>query len=125
MTIAWVCLLIVGVGILAFGFVAVVMPMPTEPLMRTAGVASIGMGVFGIVITAIPFRHRERWAWYVMWCYPLFWIAHLLGRLPPGNDHVHQVIFIVLSVSGLLVSLRTFFRGPPPGTEAGASVDTV
>jgi hypothetical protein len=24
----------------------------------------------------------------------------LLGKLPPGKDHVHQVLFIVLSLAG-------------------------
>jgi hypothetical protein len=108
-TIAWVCLTIVGIGILVFGLVAVALPTPGEPLMRTTGVASIGMAVFGIVITTIPFRHQQRWAWYVLWCYPLFWIVHLVGRLPPGNDHVHQLIFIVLALTGLVLPVRIFF----------------
>jgi hypothetical protein len=40
----------------------------------------------------------------------LFWVAHLVGQLPPGKDHIHQVVFIVLSLAGLLVPVREFFR---------------
>jgi hypothetical protein len=31
------------------------------------------------------------------------------GWLPPGTDHVHQVVFIVLSPAGLLLPVREFF----------------
>jgi hypothetical protein len=34
--------------------------------------------------------------------------------LPPGKEHVHQIVFIVLSLVGLLLPVREFFprRGP-------------
>ncbi len=81
--------------------------------MRADGMASIGLGLFGLLITAIPFRRRERWAWLAAWFYPVFWTVHLVGRLPPGKDHVHQVVFIVLSLAGLLAPIRQFV--PPHG----------
>jgi hypothetical protein len=67
------------------------------------------MGLFGILITAVPFRRRERWAWWALWYYPLFWTAHLLGGLPPVQDHIHQILLIVLSLAALLISLSEFF----------------
>ena len=110
--IGWICLLVVGVGILAFGLVAATVPASgNEPLLRADGLASIGLGLFGVLMTAIPFRRRERWAWFALWFYPAFWTVHLVGRLPPGKDHVHQVVFIVLSLAGLLLPVRQFF--PP------------
>ncbi|MGN5382232.1 hypothetical protein BIV25_28685 [Streptomyces sp. MUSC 14] len=114
---SWVCLLIVGVGILAFGVVATVAPgSGDERLMRADGMAATGMGLFGMLITLVPFRRGERWAWYAQWYYPVFWIAHLAGGLPPGKDHVHQVVFIVLSMVGLLLPVRVFFpRATPTG----------
>ncbi|MER6069685.1 hypothetical protein ABT187_12710 [Streptomyces sp. NPDC001817] len=57
----------------------------------------------------MPFRRGERWAWYARWYYPAFWIAHLAGGLPPGKDHVHQVVFILLSLARLLLPVRVFF----------------
>jgi hypothetical protein len=70
---------------------------------------AIGVGLFGVVITVCALRSRERWAWYTLWFYPALWLAHLIGRLPPGNDHIHQVVFLVLSLAGLLLPIREFF----------------
>jgi hypothetical protein len=108
--IGWICLLVVGVGILAFGLVAALVPgSANQPLMRADGLASIGLGLFGVLIAVLPFRRGERWAWYAFWFYPVFWTVHLVARLPPGKDHVHQVVFIVLSLAGLLVTIGRFF----------------
>ena len=109
--VGWIFLVVVGVAILAFGVVAVTVPMSGDRLlMRADGVASIGVGLFGVLITLIPYRRRERWAWFALWFYPAFWVVHLVGRLPPSKDHVHQVVFIVLSLAGLLLPVREFFR---------------
>jgi len=62
--IGWICLLFVGVGILGFGLVTVLVPGSGDrSLMRADGVASIGFGLFGILIVVFGFRRRERWAW--------------------------------------------------------------
>ena len=109
--VGWICLVVVGVAILAFGVIAATVPMSgDERLMQADGVASIGVGLFGVLITLIPFRRRERWAWFALWFYPAFWVVHLVGGLPPSKDHVHQVVFIVLSLAGLLLPVREFFR---------------
>ena len=108
--IAWVSLALIGVAILVFGLIATVVPTSSAPpYLRAIGVAAIGMGLFGLLITTNAYRRRERWAWFVLWYYPVFWTAHLVGGLPPGKDHVHQVVFIVLSLAGLLLPVREFF----------------
>src|SRR4051812_5938821 len=62
--IGWICLLVVGAAILIFGLVAALAPTSGDPLlMRADGLASIGLGLFGVLIAAFPFRRRERWAW--------------------------------------------------------------
>ena len=106
----WISLALIGVAILVFGLITTALPASSEaPYMRAIGVASIGMGLFGLLITTIAYRRRERWAWFALWYYPLFWTAHLVGGLPPGKDHVHQVVFIILSLVGLLLPVREFF----------------
>ena len=108
--IAWVSLAITGVAILIFGLIATAWPGSSDPLTTQAtGVASIGMGLFSVMITAIAFRRRERWAWFTLWYSPVFWIAHLLGGLPPRKDHVHQIMFIVLLLAGQLIPVGEFF----------------
>jgi hypothetical protein len=115
--IGWICLLLVGIGVLAFGLVAAIVPTSgDQPLMRADGLASIGLGLFGSLIAVVPYRRRERWAWFALWFFPAFWVVHLVGRLPPGKDHIHQVVFIVLSLVGLLLPVRQFFHGSSSGT---------
>ena len=108
--IAWVSLAITGLAIFVFGLIVTVWPGSTNPsFLRAIGVASIGMGLFGVMITVIAYRCGERWAWFTLWYYPIFWSAHFLAGLPPGQDHIHQIVFIVLSLVSLLVSVREFF----------------
>ena len=86
-----------------------------EQYLRAIGAASVGMGLFGAMITVTAFRRPERWAFFSLWYYPIFWTAHLVGDLPPGRDHIHQVVFIVLPLLGLLLPLGEFFpRGNQP-----------
>lgn len=108
--ISWISLAIIGVAILVFGLIVAVIPASSgPPYLRAIGVALIGMGMFGVLITTIAYRRRERWAWFALWYYPVFWTVHLVGGLPPGKDHVHQIVFIVLSLGGLLLPVREFF----------------
>ena len=61
---AWISLAIVGLAILVFGLLTALMPASGgAPYLRAIGVASIGMGLFGVLITTIAYRGRERWAW--------------------------------------------------------------
>ncbi|MGE5249769.1 MAG: hypothetical protein ACM3QS_06090 [Bacteroidota bacterium] len=107
---AWILLAITGAAILLFGLIVAVWPGPSNSLfLRAIGAASIGMGLFGIMITVVPYRRRERWAWFALWYYPVFWSAHLLGGLPPGQEHIHQIVFILISLAGLLLPVNAFF----------------
>lgn len=111
---AWLSLVIIGAATLIFGLVAALWPSSDDVLsLRSIGVAAIGMGLFGMLITLNAYRRHERWAWFTLWYYPIFWLAHFLGGLPPGQDHIHQIVFIVLSLVGLLLLVREFF---PRGT---------
>jgi len=108
--IAWISLTITGLAIFVFGLIVTMWPGSSNPsFLRAIGVASMGMGFFGVMITVIAFRRGERWAWFTLWYYPIFWSAHFLGGLPPGQDHIHQIVFIVLSLAGLLIPVSEFF----------------
>jgi hypothetical protein len=61
------------------------------------------------MIAMTAFRRRERWAFFSLCYWPIFWTAHLVGNLPPGKDHIHQVLFIALSLLGLLLAFDEFF----------------
>jgi len=81
-------------------------------LLRTAGVATVGFGIFGLAITMIitmtAFRRFERLSWYVLWFYPIFWSSHLAGLgVKPGVD---DMVFIIISVAGLALPAKLFFQ---------------
>jgi membrane protease YdiL (CAAX protease family) len=111
--ISWIALLASGIGILGFGITVTTYPQVAGPaeegLLRAIGVATAGMGIFGVMIALMAYRRKEKWAWFTLWYYPIFWIIHLAGGLPPGNDHIHQIVFIVISLLGLLLPIRQFF----------------
>jgi hypothetical protein len=101
--------LVTGLATLAFGVVVLLIRSSDEQYLMAIGAASIGMGLFGAMISVTAFRRRERWAFLSLWYYPIFWTAHLVGDLPPGRDHIHQVVFIGLSLFGLLLPVGEFF----------------
>jgi len=104
-----------GLAILIFGLIATWYGGRNPLYLRTIDIASIGMGLFGLMITTVAYRRRERWAWFTLWYYPVFWTAHLLGGLPPGEEHIHQVVFIILSLAGLIISAPDFGRASRAG----------
>lgn len=108
--IGWIGLVVVSLGIMGFGVVIAIVPMGADELLyRADGLASIGLGLLGGLLALIPYRRRERWAWMALWFYPVFWTIHMVSELPPGRDHIHQVVFIALSLLGLLLPVRAFF----------------
>jgi hypothetical protein len=109
--VGWIVEALVSAAILAFGIVVVLMPVDGDALLlRADGLASVGLGLFGSLIAIIPFRRGERWAWWALWFYPAFWTVHLVGGLPPSGDHLHQVVFLALSLAGLLLPVRPYSR---------------
>ena len=110
---------------MGFGVVIAIVPMGAdEPLYRADGLASMGLGLLGGLLALIPYRRRERWAWIALWFYPVFWIIHLASGLPPGKDHVHQIIFIALSLLGLLLPVQAFLPGRRTALTEGSSSGT-
>jgi hypothetical protein len=111
--ISWISLLATAIGVLGFGIIVAIYPQIADPteegLLRAIGVATTGMGIFGVMITLKAYKRKEKWAWFTLWYYPIFWTIHLVGGLPPGNDHIHQIVFIVISLLGLLLPVRQFF----------------
>jgi len=116
--VSWIALLVTGLATFAFGVVVLFIRGTDEQYLRAIGAASIGMGLFGAMISVTGFRRRERWAFLALCYYPIFWTAHLVGDLPPGRDHIHQVVFIWLSLIGLLLPIGEFF--PRDGTRASS-----
>lgn len=67
--------------------------------LRLRGSFVLGMVVFGMAIILIPLRRGERWAWTVLWYYPIFFTLHVIafGTLIPDG------LFVLVSAACLLL----------------------
>ena len=73
--------------------------------LRLLGAILLGMVVFGLTVILKPFRRGERWAWYVLWYYPVFFVLHIIAF---GTFIIDGVLALICVLS-LLVSYRKFF----------------
>jgi hypothetical protein len=81
---------------------------------RGGGLSDLGFAFFLIIVAVTAFRHRQKWAWWAFWFVPAYflaWIA-LSSDLPSVSFYSlipPLIIFVVLSILGLLLSFRYFF----------------
>ena len=85
--------------------------------VRMGGVQYIFLGLFSIAIALTGFRRGERWAWYTMWLFPLFFASHSLVILSAYNHLeagipaplVSGPVVLVVTALTLVLSYRKFF----------------
>ena len=85
--------------------------------VRLGGIQFLFLGLFSMVIALTGFRRGERWAWYILWLYPLFLGLHSLIILSAYNypqagipvPLVSGPIVLVITALTLALSYRKFF----------------
>jgi hypothetical protein len=82
------------------------------PIMGVLGITSLGFNIFALVLTLIPYRRGERWAWYTLWLLPLLWLS--LFALAP--DLPLYLALAIVTAAGLVLPYRRFFH--PDGARA-------
>jgi hypothetical protein len=70
--------------------------------LKLRGSLIIGMSLFGFSIIINAFRKGLKWAWFVCWVYPLYFVLHIIGF----GTFMPDIIFLVLSVAALLFSYK-------------------
>jgi hypothetical protein len=79
---------------------------------RSGGISDIGFAFFLTVISVTAYRRGDKWAWYAFWFVPAFFLGYTAlsltlesssSTLPP------LMVFIILSLIGLLLPFRKFF----------------
>jgi len=63
------------------------------------------MLVFGLAIILTGFRWGERWAWYALWYYPIFFALHIVAF----GTFVIDGVLALICVLSLLLPYRKFF----------------
>lgn len=72
---------------------------------RLLGTILLGVVVLGLAVILKPFRRGERWAWYVLWYYPVFFVLHIIAF----GTFIIDGVFALICVLSLLVPYRKFF----------------
>jgi hypothetical protein len=87
--------------------------------LNVLGFLGGGFGLLTAVVSALPYRRGERWAWYALWLFPITIGAvaarQLIDQYPPGY---YYAALTAIAVGGLLLPagrfLRPFARGSHP-----------
>jgi len=80
--------------------------------LRSSGLSDLGFGFFLAVISMTAYRRGDKWAWYAFWFVPAFFLgfAALSLTLESSSSLLPPLmVFIILSLVGLLLPFRKFF----------------
>jgi len=80
---------------------------------RSGGLSDMGFAFFLIVISVTAYRQGDKWAWYAFWFVPAFFLGYVALSLTIGESGSSLlpplIMFILLSILGLLLPFRKFF----------------
>lgn len=98
---SWVFVLVAVLSAVISLSVYAPMEDPFEPdaqvLIATFGV---GMAVLTAVLARTAFRDGQRWAWAVLWIWPVFFVAHVIGL----GTYVPDGVLAVVTTAALLAA---------------------
>lgn len=77
--------------------------------LRNVGIGVLAASVFELGITLKPYRKGERWAWYILWMWPIAYLASIANDLSVGFLPPAIVLATPISIAGLLLPVRKFF----------------
>lgn len=66
------------------------------------GTTVLGMGVFGLGLALGGLRNSQRWAWYCLWYWPIFFVLHVIAF----DTYIPDIPFAVLAIAGLALTRR-------------------
>jgi hypothetical protein len=74
------------------------------------GMTLTAFSILGMIVTIIPYRHGERWAWFTLWLIPLVYGGMsftMLSEQYYDVGYIYVGLFIV-SLIGILIPIRRF-----------------
>jgi hypothetical protein len=89
------------------------------------GMTFTAFAILGTILTLIPYRRGERWAWFALWLIPLVHggmaLTMLIDQYSAG--YVYLVLFLI-SLIGILIPIRRFLYLRPQRFSLGWRVPT-
>src|SRR5215211_2298470 len=110
--ISWILLLASGIGILGFGIIVTAYPqigVIRKRLTESYWCSNNWNGNIWYHDYSGGFQKKGKMGMVYSLVLSYFLDNTLVGELPPGNDHIHQIVFIVISLLGLLLPVRQLF----------------
>lgn len=83
--------------------------------MQWIGGVLAGENLFTLAIAVTAWRDGHRWAWLVMWYWPVLFASHYV-TYGPGLLKTLQLVWVALLVLVLASNYRRFFSSPAPTT---------
>ena len=74
------------------------------PIMGALGTALVSLNILALVMSLIPYRRGERWAWFTLWMLPVGWVSQFVFL-----TDVSYLVLAFLTAVGLLLPYRRFF----------------
>ena len=73
------------------------------------GITLTAFAILGTIVTLIPYRRGERWAWFALWLIPLVHGGIALRMLSDQYEaaYVYLALFVI-SLIGILIPIRRF-----------------
>jgi hypothetical protein len=82
------------------------------------GLLGAGFGLLGAVVSVVPYRRRERWAWYGLWLVPLTIGAVALRMLVDQySAGYYYAGLAAIALLALLLQIRAFLRPRNPSLQ--------
>lgn len=78
-------------------------------VLRMRGTLVFGMVLFSLFITYGGFRLGQRWAWYALWYWPLFFIVQSAAF----DAWIPNLPLTILSIVALILPYKKFFPRKP------------
>jgi hypothetical protein len=73
------------------------------------GMTLTAFGILGTIVTLLPYRRGERWAWFTLWLIPLVHGGIALRMLTDQYDAAYVYLgLFVISLIGILIPIRRF-----------------
>ncbi len=88
------------------------------------GLSDIGFAFLVTVISMTAYRRGEKWAWYAFWFVPAYflaWVAIYPTAESRSSALPYLMVFVILSLVGLLLPFRKFFPSKAQPKASGST----